>query len=102
MCPVTNPFLCFDERFSQYAIRTEFIRSFPRSHRLSLSIFRPITITFDFLELNFKFHLLANLETVILIEFRLETHYEPLLYTLLLHTVAPYGSLPQFQVVETN
>jgi hypothetical protein len=36
-----------------------------------------------------------------LIEFRLETHYGPLLYALLLHTVAPYGSLPQFQVFKT-
>jgi hypothetical protein len=38
---------------------------------------------------------------VILIEFRLETHYGPLLYALLLHTVAPYGSLPKFQVLKT-
>ena len=27
--------------------------------------------------------------------------YEPLLYALLLHTVVPYGSLPQFQVLKT-
>jgi hypothetical protein len=30
------------------------------SHRLSLSIFLPITSTFGFLKLNFRFHLLAN------------------------------------------
>ena len=34
-----------------------------------------------------------------LIEFRLETLYGPLLYALLLLTVAPYGSLPQCQVL---
>jgi hypothetical protein len=41
------------------------IWSFPRSHHLSLSIFLPITITFDFLELNFRFHLLANLAVIL-------------------------------------
>ena len=41
-----------------------------------------------------------NYMTRILGEFRLETHYGPLLYALLLHMVAPYGSLPQFQVLK--
>jgi hypothetical protein len=39
--------------------------------------------------------------TVILTEFRLEIYYRPLLYALLLHTVAPYGSIPQFQALKT-
>ena len=31
----------------------------------------------------------------------MEIHYGPLLYALLLHTAAPYGSLPQFQALKT-